>query len=84
VSSTLHGVVRATLPGDIDGRYPVGSGDSFLGGWLAATDDGADATDALRLASGCGAANALQPGPGILDPEVARDIAARTVLSELA
>lgn len=75
---------RVRLPDGIDGRYPVGSGDSFLGGWLAATDRGASAEEAMRLATGCGAANALLPGPARFDPAVARDIAARAVLTPLA
>lgn len=66
-----------TLPDNVNGRYPVGSGDSFLGGWLAATDVGASPTTALRLATGCGTANAMLPGPGNLDPETARGIADR-------
>lgn len=76
-------IVRAELPAEIDGHYPVGSGDSFLGGWLAAVDQGADTGDALRLASGCGAANALLPGPGTLDRQTAEDIARRTALRTL-
>ncbi|SDS01369.1 1-phosphofructokinase family hexose kinase [Microlunatus soli] len=76
-------IIRAELPADIDGHYPVGSGDSFLGGWLAAVDEGADAGDALRLASGCGAANALLPGPGNLERATAEEIARRTILRPL-
>jgi 1-phosphofructokinase family hexose kinase len=71
---------RVRLPDDVSGRYPVGSGDSFLGGWLAAVDRGADAPTALRLATGCGAANALQPGPGKLDRPVAEEIAERATV----
>ena len=81
--SAEAGLVRAELPAEVSGHYPVGSGDSFLGGWLAATDRGADPADSLRLATGCGAANALQPGPGLLQPDMARSIAERTVLSRL-
>jgi 1-phosphofructokinase family hexose kinase len=72
----------ATLPDDLNGRYPVGSGDAFLGGWLAATDVGAGPATALRLATGCGAANALVPGPGNLDPATAREIADASVLTD--
>jgi 1-phosphofructokinase family hexose kinase len=49
------------------GRYPVGSGDAFLGGLLTGLDRGDDLAGALRLASACGAANAQVPGPGRLD-----------------
>lgn len=71
---------RVRLPDEVNGRYPVGSGDSFLGGWLASIDGGSDPTTALRRATGCGAANALTPGPANLDPETARSIAERTTL----
>lgn len=50
------------------GRFPVGSGDSFLGGLVAALDRGDALPEALRLAAAAGAANALVPGPGVLDP----------------
>ncbi len=72
--------VRATL--QVRGDYPVGSGDSFLGGLLtvlAATPG--DDEGALRLAMGAGAANAMAPGAGVLDPGTARDLAARVVLT---
>lgn len=70
------------LPDKIAGPYPVGSGDAFLGGWLAATDVGASPVTALRLATGCGAANALLPGPGNLDPATARQIADDSAVSK--
>ena len=54
---------RARLP-DVHGHYPVGSGDSFLGGLLTEFDRGAALPDALRTAAAAGAANALVPGPG--------------------
>lgn len=59
-------LVRAELPG-VHGNYPVGSGDSFLGGLLAGLDAGADLANALRTAMACGAANALVPGAGRFD-----------------
>lgn len=71
---------RAVLPADVVGHYPVGSGDAFLGGWLAATDAGAPADEALRAAIGCGAANALCPGAGTFDPDRARRIAAQVTV----
>jgi 1-phosphofructokinase family hexose kinase len=72
---------RVLLPADVVGRYPVGSGDAFLGGWLAAIDRGADPTAALQLATGCGAANALVPGAGTFDAATARQIAERSLVS---
>ena len=49
---------------DVHGHYPVGSGDSFLGGLLTELDRGASLVDGLRTAAAAGAANALVPGPG--------------------
>jgi 1-phosphofructokinase family hexose kinase len=48
------------------GAYPVGSGDSALGGFLAALDAGADWPGALARAAEAGAANAQVPGAGRL------------------
>ncbi|HET9655838.1 MAG TPA: PfkB family carbohydrate kinase [Kineosporiaceae bacterium] len=71
--------LRARL--DALGDYPVGSGDSFLGGLLAAlAAHPDDQQGALRLAMGAGAANALTPGAGVLDAATARELAARVVL----
>jgi 1-phosphofructokinase family hexose kinase len=58
--------LRVAAPETV-GRFPVGSGDAFLGGLLTALDRGDDLAGALRLASACGAANAQVPGPGRLD-----------------
>jgi len=57
------------------GRFPVGSGDSFLGGLVAALDRQADLEQALRLATACGVANALMPGQGHFDAGAVDDIA---------
>jgi fructose-1-phosphate kinase PfkB-like protein len=50
------------------GRYPVGSGDAFLGGLAVGLVGGASLGGALRLASAAAAANAVMPGAGDLDP----------------
>lgn len=50
------------------GPYSVGSGDAFVAGLLSALARGADLPGALRLAAAAGAANALIPGQGELDP----------------
>jgi 1-phosphofructokinase family hexose kinase len=68
---------------EVTGAYPVGSGDSFLGGLLAALDRGADLADALRLATACGVANALVPGQGHFALESATDIAAEVRIRRL-
>ncbi|MFW6598319.1 1-phosphofructokinase family hexose kinase [Propionibacteriaceae bacterium Y2011] len=65
-------VTSAILPG-VHGTYPVGSGDSFMGGLLTGLDAGHDLAESLRTGMACGTANALLPGPGRFDPdEVAR------------
>jgi len=69
-------VLHATMTGPVGG-FPVGSGDSFLGGLATAFDAGASLTGALALATGAGVANAQVPGPGVLDPSLAREVAAR-------
>ncbi|WP_369372217.1 1-phosphofructokinase family hexose kinase [Promicromonospora sp. Populi] len=66
-------VLRAHLPGHTGG-FPVGSGDSFLGGLLVALDRGDDLPAALALATATGTANAQLPGAAILDPTLARTL----------
>jgi 1-phosphofructokinase family hexose kinase len=74
--------LRVTL--DVRGDFPVGSGDSFLGGLLTALADApADIEGALRLAIGAGAANALTPGAGVLDADTARRLADKVVVTTL-
>lgn len=64
-SLAVDGEVALTAQApDLVGRYPVGSGDSFLGGLLAAVDRGAHLDEALRVATACGVANAQVPGQG--------------------
>lgn len=59
----------------VRGRYPVGSGDSFLAGLVTALERGSDWEDALRVALGAGAANAELPGAAKLDPSRAEVLA---------
>lgn len=59
----------------VRGRYPVGSGDSFLAGLVSALERGSDWEDALRVALGAGAANAELPGAAKLDPSRAGALA---------
>jgi 1-phosphofructokinase family hexose kinase len=61
----------------VRGRYPVGSGDSFLAGLVTSLDRGAGWEDALRLALGAGAANAELPAAARLDPARALALAER-------
>lgn len=66
--------LRAEPPRSI-GRFPVGSGDAFLGGLLAALDRDADLREALRLGAACGVANAQVPGQGHFDAAAAEGLA---------
>ena len=76
LATTYGQVLRAAPP--VQGRFPVGSGDAALGGFLTALDVGGDWAAALALATGAAAANAEVPGAGRLDGaravELARDV----------
>lgn len=61
----------------VSGHFPVGSGDAFLAGMLAAHAAGEDLIGQLRLGAGAAAANTEQPGAGVIDPRRARELAAR-------
>jgi 1-phosphofructokinase family hexose kinase len=61
----------------VSGHFPVGSGDAFLAGMLAARAVGADLVGQLRLGAGAAAANTEQPGAGVVDPRRAHELAAR-------
>ena len=60
---------------------PVGSGDAFLAGLLAAWVQGPAA--ALRLASACGAANAAGQGAGHVEKASVAALAARVVVAPI-
>jgi 1-phosphofructokinase family hexose kinase len=66
------------------GRYPVGSGDAFLAGLVAALADGEPWVAAAAAGLGAGAANAEIAGAGRLDPVRARELAAMADVDELA
>jgi 1-phosphofructokinase family hexose kinase len=70
---------RIGPPGE-HGRFPVGSGDSMLAGFVAALADGAGTAEAVRRASAAAAANALRPGQGDLDPADAERLLAGITL----
>jgi fructose-1-phosphate kinase PfkB-like protein len=65
------------------GRYPVGSGDAFLGGLVVGLERGDPWPDALRLALGAAAANAELPGAGVLDAARADELRERVEIREL-
>jgi 1-phosphofructokinase family hexose kinase len=75
------GTTYTVAPPSHRGRFPVGSGDAYLGGLLTALDRGEDLGSALRLAAAAGAANAQIPGPGSLEPDLVRELAARIAVS---
>lgn len=59
----IYGVIR----GVTGGSYPVGSGDSFLAGYLMRYAQGAGIKECVRYANACGLANTYEYGPGIFD-----------------
>jgi fructose-1-phosphate kinase PfkB-like protein len=83
VTRGAKGVVVAAPDGSrwegrlyVRGRYPVGSGDSFLAGMVVALELDRSWPDAIALALGAAAANAELPGAGRLDPARAELLAA--------
>ncbi|BDZ49786.1 hypothetical protein GCM10025867_20270 [Frondihabitans sucicola] len=78
LAADASGAWRVALPASAGafGSYPVGSGDSYLGGLLAALDDGAGLPSAVALAAGAATANALVPGAAVFDAGRARALAA--------
>jgi 1-phosphofructokinase family hexose kinase len=68
VIATAGGISRL-VPPDLRGRYPVGSGDAFMGGMTAGFARGDDIVEAARLGLAAGIANALVPGAGELEPD---------------
>lgn len=75
-----HRRLRADLP-PASGHYPVGSGDSFLGGLVVELDRGAPTEQGLRTAVAAGVANTLVPGPGNLAPGTVARLARQVRLS---
>jgi 1-phosphofructokinase/tagatose 6-phosphate kinase len=51
-----------------EARSPIGSGDAFLAGYLAALYSGRERLDALRYAVACGAESTRHFGAGVVDP----------------
>jgi 1-phosphofructokinase/tagatose 6-phosphate kinase len=90
VTAGTEGAVLAAPDGsawrgivETKGSYPVGSGDSFLAGFVVALDAGSEWKDAFRLALGAAAANAEIPGAGRLERSRAESLAATAVLTEI-
>jgi 1-phosphofructokinase family hexose kinase len=60
--------LRATAP-NLRPISTVGSGDSFVAGWMVASAQGWSIEERLRLATACGAANCLASEPGVISME---------------
>lgn len=58
---------RVTVP-HVEVVSPIGSGDSFAAGLAVGLLRGQTVTEACRLATACGAANAMTPAPGFVRP----------------
>jgi len=67
VGHTRESTLKALLPPGCGGPYTVGSGDSFLGGYLAAWAKGDALADRLILANACGVSNTLSICCGAID-----------------
>ena len=65
------------------GQFPVGSGDSLLGGFVAALAAGHATAEAARRAGAAAAANALWPGQGNLDTADAERLLAGITLDSI-
>ena len=76
--NALHGSPPALKP-----ISTVGSGDSFVAGWLCAYSSNAPIEECLRLAIACGAANCLADSPGVLSVEQVQRCAQHAVVSSL-
>ena len=61
---------------------PVGSGDAFLAGFVAARYDGATPEECLRLGVACGAESTARLGAGVVDPQAVERLALEVELTE--
>jgi sugar/nucleoside kinase (ribokinase family) len=52
----------------LEARSPIGSGDAFLAGYVAARYSGRDPVECLRYGVACGAESTQHIGAGILEP----------------
>lgn len=74
IASSSEGEYRLHPPA-LRGPYAVGSGDAFLGGLSTALAAGRALVEALALAGGAAAANAVVPGAGAFDSATAHRLA---------
>ena len=64
-------------------KNPVGSGDSFVGGYATALAMGRSPQEALRLAAACGTANAMEEESGFVRREVVEELLPQIEISEV-
>jgi 1-phosphofructokinase family hexose kinase len=81
VLASSAGDWQATAP-SIDPVNPVGSGDCFLAGLVTGLSEGRGEAEALRLATACGAANALTAHAGEIEPARVERLALQVVVRE--
>jgi 1-phosphofructokinase family hexose kinase len=77
VLATAAGAWQASAPAVVPVN-PVGSGDCFLAGLVAGLADGRGEAEALRLATACGAANAMTSRAGAIEPADLTELLERT------
>ena len=64
-------------------KNPVGSGDSFVGGYATALAQGKSPQEALRLAAACGTANAMEEESGFVRREGVEELLPQIEISEV-
>lgn len=65
-ASGAHGLYRATIE-PLEALSPIGSGDAFLAGYVAARYTGRESRDCLRFGVACGAESTQHIGAGVVD-----------------
>ncbi len=82
VVSNGREILRARPP-DIDVKSPVGSGDSFVGGFFHAWSRQQSFAECVRLAVACGTANATTVDPGDIQEALVQRLLPRVRVDEL-
>jgi 1-phosphofructokinase family hexose kinase len=73
------------VPPRVEAISTVGSGDSFLAGWVMGAAFGSSSLEeTLRLAIACGTANCLAESPGMLSRKLVKDLQGRVKIVDLA
>jgi len=76
-------IYKATIPRLTSIVSTVGSGDAFLGGFVAYRYQRVEPTECLRRGLACAAANTQRSGAGIFDPADAERLYQTTAVTEL-